>query len=57
MPLFKSTGTTPSEQYLAHLCQQTFLSLWSYPNIFRDQGQHRGKGDGLPSASGPFYVG
>lgn len=46
MPLFKSTGTTPSEQYLARLCQKTFLSLWSYPNVFRDQGQHHGKGDG-----------
>ncbi|MBE3096579.1 MAG: hypothetical protein IMZ44_05550, partial [Planctomycetes bacterium] len=42
----KSSGTTPSERYLAHLCKGTFLSLWSYPNIFRDQGQHKGCGDG-----------
>jgi len=42
----KSTGTTASEQYLARLCERTFLSLWSYPNVFRDQGQKNGKGDG-----------
>lgn len=38
-------GTTASERYLASLCERTFLSLWSYPNLFRDQGQS-GKGDG-----------
>lgn len=36
--LDKSLGTTPSERYLARLCQSTFLSLWSYPNVFRKQG-------------------
>ena len=46
MPLFKSSGTTPSEKYLAGLCERTFLSLWSYPNVYRDQGRHAGKGDG-----------
>ena len=34
----KSGGTTPSEKYLAGLCNRAFLSLWSYPNVFRDQG-------------------
>ena len=29
---------TPSEGYLRKLCKRTFLSLWSYPNPFRDQG-------------------
>ena len=29
---------TPSESYLRKLCKRTFLSLWSYPNPFRDQG-------------------
>ena len=42
----KSSGTTPSERYLAHLCKGTFLNLWSYPNIFRDQKRHKGRGDG-----------
>jgi hypothetical protein len=41
----RSKGITPSEQYLTKLCNQTFLSLWSYPNIWRDQGGARaGKG-------------
>ncbi len=39
----KSEGTTASEVYLAKLCQNTFLSMWSYPNICRDQGK---KNDG-----------
>lgn len=41
----RSQGTTESERYLARLCERTFLSLWSYPNVFRDQGQI-GDGDG-----------
>jgi hypothetical protein len=35
-----SEGTTTSERYLAKLCRRTFLSLWSFPNVYRDQGQH-----------------
>ena len=46
MPPFKSAGTTASERYLAQLCERTFLTLWSYPNVFRDQCQKAGKGDG-----------
>jgi hypothetical protein len=46
MILGKSEGSTPSERYLARLCQRTFLSLWSYPNLFRDQGRKDGKGAG-----------
>lgn len=42
----KSKGITPSEQFLANLCQGTFLSLWSYPNIYRDQGNAKNGGDG-----------
>ena len=39
-PLFKrSEGVTPSERYLKRLCDKTFLSLWSYPGVYRDQGQ------------------
>jgi hypothetical protein len=40
------TGVTTSERYLDRLCKRSFLSLWSYSNLFRDQGQKDGKGDG-----------
>lgn len=33
----QSEGTTPSERYLARLAEKSFLNLWSYPNLFRDQ--------------------
>ncbi len=42
----RSEGVTPSERYLKKLCDRTFLSLWSYPGVFRDQGRKAGKGDG-----------
>ena len=31
----KAAGLTPSETVLADLCDRSFLSLWSYPNLFR----------------------
>lgn len=34
----RSGGITPTEQHLARLCERTFLRLWSYPNLYRDQG-------------------
>ena len=34
----KSGGTTPTEQHLVRLCERAFLRLWSYPNLYRDQG-------------------
>lgn len=37
----KSLGATDSETYLARLCDRTFLSLWSYPNLYRKQGQQK----------------
>jgi hypothetical protein len=40
------SGVTPSEQYLDRLCKRSFLSLWSYPNLYRDQGRKNDKGDG-----------
>jgi hypothetical protein len=41
------SGVTLSERYLAKLCQRSFLRLWSYPNLFRDQKAGKnGKGDG-----------
>ena len=34
----KSGGITPTERHLARLCDKTFLRLWNYPNLYRDQG-------------------
>lgn len=34
---------TQSEQYLARLCQRSFLSLWSYPNPYTDKGKQGGE--------------
>jgi hypothetical protein len=34
----KSSGLTLSESYLGNLCERSFLSLWSYPNVYSDQG-------------------
>jgi hypothetical protein len=38
VPIVKSTGVTPTERLLANLCERTFLTLWSYPNPFKDNG-------------------
>jgi hypothetical protein len=32
-------GFTASERYLARLCERSFLSLWSHPNLFRNQNK------------------
>lgn len=45
-PIHKAQGVTPSERYLNSLCEKSFLSLWSFPSIFRDQkskGNREGK--------------
>jgi hypothetical protein len=34
----RSDGVTPAERYLKKLCEHSFLTLWSYPGIYRDQG-------------------
>lgn len=36
-PIQPSAGITPSERVLAQLCSKTFLRLWAYPNLYRDQ--------------------
>src|SRR5712691_4619204 len=41
MKFRRSKGFTPSEMLLADLCDQSFLSLWSYPNLFNDRGKVR----------------
>lgn len=35
----KSQGLTPSEAVLSDLCEKSFLSLWTYPNLFRQAGK------------------
>jgi hypothetical protein len=35
----ESTAVTASEAYLGNLCRSAFLHLWSYPNLYRDQGK------------------
>lgn len=45
-PFRRAEGVTPAERYLKMLCDRSFLSLWSYPGIYRDQGKTGGKGDG-----------
>jgi hypothetical protein len=39
-------GTTESERALTRLAKKAFLSLWSYANVFTDEGRVNGKGDG-----------
>ena len=39
-------GTTESERALTNLAKKAFLSLWSYSNVFTDEGRSNGKGDG-----------
>ena len=48
IPIHKAEGVTPTEKYLNSLCEKTFLSLWSYPGIYRNQkGQAIGDGKEL----------
>lgn len=39
-------GITDSERALTRLAKKAFLSLWSYSNVFTDEGRANGKGDG-----------
>lgn len=45
LPVVKAEGVTDSERYLAKLVDKSFLNLWSYPSLYRDQKQS-GSGDG-----------
>src|SRR4051812_23253366 len=38
-------GLTPTERYLTRLARRSFLDLWSFPNLFRDQR-------GMPGSEG-----
>jgi hypothetical protein len=35
----RSEGLTPSEQILARLCDESFLKLWTYPNLYRKRAK------------------
>ena len=36
MSINKSRGVTRTEEFLSLLCDRSFLKLWSYPNLFKD---------------------
>lgn len=40
-PIVKGSSVTASEELLSKLGERTFLSLWSYPAVYRDQGIER----------------
>lgn len=42
----EAEGTTDSERALTRLAKKAFLSLWSYSNVFTDEGRSNEKGDG-----------
>jgi hypothetical protein len=35
----RSKGVTDAERYLQKLCERSFLSLWSYAGVYRNQGK------------------
>lgn len=38
-PIKKASGLTPTEKHLAKLADDTFLDLWSWPNVFKKAGK------------------
>ena len=42
-PLVKEEGITNSEKYLSTLAEKTFIGLWSYPNVYTDEGFSKNK--------------
>lgn len=42
----ESEGGTASERALTRLARKASLTLWSYPNVYSDEGRPKGKGDG-----------
>jgi len=42
----ESEGTTESERILTRRARKAFLSLWSYPKVYSDEGKRDAKGDG-----------
>lgn len=42
-PTIKECGTTTRERYLAKLAEDAFFGLWSYPNVYTDEGLTKNK--------------
>lgn len=42
-PTFKSNGVNRQERLLAAMAENSFLSLWSYPNVYTDEGYQKNK--------------
>ncbi len=45
-PLARSEGVNASERYLTRLARRSFLSLWSYPGVYKDKCNVVRGGDG-----------
>lgn len=37
-PIKRESGSTDSERYLSQLSEKTFFGLWSYPNLYTNEG-------------------
>lgn len=44
--IVKASGSTTTERALSKICEETFLSLWSYPNLYTPEGRKHGRGVG-----------
>lgn len=42
-PIKKEKGITESEKHLVRLANKTFIGLWSYPNVYTDEGITKSK--------------
>lgn len=42
-PTVKQEGKTRREKYLAKVSERTFFSLWSFPNVYTDEGKSKFK--------------
>jgi hypothetical protein len=46
LPHYRAEGVTSSERYLMKLCERSFLRLWSFAGLYRDQGKTTMQADG-----------
>lgn len=45
--IVKAQSFTESERILAKLAEKAFLSLWAFPNVYKDEGITKGQGEEL----------
>lgn len=45
--IVKAQSFTESERLLAKLAEKAFLSLWAFPNVYKDEGLTKGRGEEL----------